>query len=74
MMPGMMMGGGDAILSGREGLSGPEWFKRMDRNQDGDVSRREFLGSAEQFTRLDADADGLLNASEAEAPVTSESN
>jgi hypothetical protein len=74
MMPGMMMGGGDAILSGRDALSGPEWFKRMDRNQDGDVSRREFLGSAEQFTRLDADADGLLNASEAEGPVTSEPN
>ena len=25
---------------------GPEWFRRMDRNFDGDVSWREFLGSA----------------------------
>ena len=39
------MGTGDAILPGTAGLSGPEWFRRMDRNQDGDVSPREFLGS-----------------------------
>jgi Ca2+-binding EF-hand superfamily protein len=57
----------DAILPGTSALSGPEWFKRMDRNQDGDVSRREFPGSAEDFRQLDTDADQLITAAEAEA-------
>lgn len=56
----------DAILPGLEGLDGPEWFRRMDRNQDGDVSRREFLGTPAMFERVDADADGLLSVDEAE--------
>lgn len=56
----------DAILPGVSGLSGPEWFRRMDRNQDHDVSYREFLGPRAIFTQLDKDADGLLNAEEAE--------
>jgi Ca2+-binding EF-hand superfamily protein len=46
---------------------GPLWFRKMDRNGDGDVSRKEFLGSAEQFRRLDHDGDGLISAEEAEA-------
>jgi Ca2+-binding EF-hand superfamily protein len=45
---------------------GPAWFKRMDRNRDGDLSRREFLGTRTQFEQLDADGDGLINADEAE--------
>lgn len=56
----------DAILPGVAGLSGPEWFRRMDRNQDRDVSYREFLGPKEIFTELDRDSDGLLSATEAE--------
>ena len=56
----------DAILPGVSGLSGPEWFRRMDRNQDRDVSYREFLGPKDVFTQLDKDADGLLSATEAE--------
>lgn len=55
----------DAVLPGREGLSGPEWFRRMDRNQDGDVGPREFLGTREHFQRIDADADGLISPTEA---------
>jgi len=47
--------------------AGPAWFRRMDRNRDGDVSRREFLGTLNQFDRLDGDHDGLLSPSEAEA-------
>ncbi|MDR3621737.1 MAG: EF-hand domain-containing protein [Paludisphaera borealis] len=47
--------------------SGPEWFRRMDRNHDGDVSRREFLGPRADFDRLDVDRDGLLNPDEAAA-------
>jgi len=47
--------------------AGPAWFRKMDRNRDGDVSRREFLGTREQFDRLDLDHDGLLSPKEAQA-------
>lgn len=66
-MQAMTMNSGDAILPGLAGLDGPEWFRRMDRNQDGDVSAREFLGTSTQFAELDTDKDGLMSASEAEA-------
>jgi Ca2+-binding EF-hand superfamily protein len=49
-----------------QGTSGPLWFRKMDRNHDGDVSRREFLGTDEEFRRIDADGDGLISAAEAE--------
>ena len=45
--------------------AGPSWFRKMDRNRDGDVSPREFLGTREQFDRLDRDHDGLLSPDEA---------
>jgi hypothetical protein len=45
---------------------GPMWFRKMDRNRDGDVSRREFLGTDEEFRRIDTDGDGLISAPEAE--------
>ena len=44
---------------------GPNWFKQMDRNSDGDISRREFLGTAAQFRQLDADGDQLIDPEEA---------
>lgn len=44
---------------------GPVWFRKMDRNADGDVSRREFLGTRKQFDELDADKNDLLDAGEA---------
>jgi Ca2+-binding EF-hand superfamily protein len=43
----------------------PDWFTRMDRNQDGDLSPREFLGGREQFTKLDENNDGLISIAEA---------
>jgi hypothetical protein len=58
---GTMMNNGAAPAP----TAGPVWFRKMDRNHDGDVSRREFLGTDEEFRRLDADGDGLISAAEA---------
>jgi Ca2+-binding EF-hand superfamily protein len=54
-------------LGGFQGQSrrGPLWFRKMDRNGDGDVSPREFLGSRADFRRLDTDGDGLISLDEA---------
>lgn len=49
-----------------DGRRGPDWFRAMDRNGDGDVSRREFTGPADVFDKLDENKDGLLSAKEAE--------
>ena len=49
----------------RERLEGPGWFRRMDRNRDGDLQWREFHGPREAFDRLDTDGDGMVDADEA---------
>ena len=49
-------------------LRGPNWFQKMDRNQDGDVSRSEFIGELAKFKKLDKNDDGLIDADEAVAP------
>jgi hypothetical protein len=46
-------------------VAGPEWFVRMDRNQDKDLTRGEFPGTDEQFRALDFDRDELISAEEA---------
>jgi Ca2+-binding EF-hand superfamily protein len=46
---------------------GPLWFRKMDRNGDGDVSRTEWLGTQQQFDEIDTDRDGLISLEEAEA-------
>ena len=43
---------------------GPLWFRKMDRNGDGDISRQEFSGSSSQFAALDRDGDGLISLAE----------
>jgi Ca2+-binding EF-hand superfamily protein len=48
-------------------VNGPLWFRKMDKNGDGDVSPREFLGTPEDFRRIDTNGDGLIDAQEAEA-------
>ena len=68
--------GGRVVFAGAAGMraqppraatpAGPLWFRKMDRNHDGDLSPREFLGSREDFDRLDANHDGLIDAKEAE--------
>lgn len=50
----------------RERSRGPQWFRRMDRNRDGDVSRNEFVGPLELFDAWDGDGDGILTVTEAE--------
>lgn len=45
--------------------SGPAWFRRMDRNQDGDLSWREFLGDLQTFKEIDTDGNGLVDLDEA---------
>lgn len=57
----------DAYVPDTSSLSGPEWFRRMDRNRDGDVSTREFVGTNEAFRKVDTNADGLIDPSEADA-------
>ena len=45
--------------------TGPIWFQRMDRNNDGDLTWNEFLGPRPIYHQLDADHDDLLDPQEA---------
>src|SRR5262249_15224917 len=46
---------------------GPLWFRKMDRNNDGDLSPHEFVGPLAAFQKLDTNHDGLVDRDEAEA-------
>lgn len=54
-----------AISTSEVPSSAPDWFRKMDANQDGDISRREFLGPRDAFEHLDRDKDGLIDTDEA---------
>jgi Ca2+-binding EF-hand superfamily protein len=45
--------------------TGPIWFQRMDRNNDGDLTWNEFLGPRYVYHQLDGDHDDLLDPNEA---------
>jgi hypothetical protein len=51
----------------RQTNRGPNWFRKFDRNGDGELSRNEFPGSAADFERIDANRDGYITFEEAEA-------
>lgn len=47
--------------------SGPLWYRKMDRNNDGDLSPQEFIGPLSAFQKLDTNGDSLVDRDEAEA-------
>jgi hypothetical protein len=53
--------------------SGPIWFQRMDKNNDGDLVWNEFFGHIELFHELDTDHDELLDPQEAAKAQPAES-
>ncbi len=55
----------NATGNARNSRCGPQWFRNMDRNGDGDVTMREFLGAPAQFKRLDRNGDGFIDSAEA---------
>ncbi len=62
----VLLRGLNAVPAPPPSTRGPLWFRKMDRNGDGDVSLREWLGSLEDFERIDTDGDGLISLEEAE--------
>ena len=57
--------GGPSVPRSTRRDNAPVWFRKMDRNNDGDISPREWLGTDEDFAAIDADGDGLISADEA---------
>lgn len=47
-----------------ERTAGPLWFRKMDKNRDGEISQREFLGEVETFEKLDRNHDGFIDLAE----------
>ena len=54
-----------AATGAKSAAAGPDWFRKMDRNSDGDLSQGEFLGPLDKFRQLDANHDDLVDLQEA---------
>ena len=61
---------GQSELSSGDGMStksiAPVWFRKLDRNNDGELARREFPGTLAEFQKLDQNSDGAVDTAEAE--------
>ncbi|MGZ0169353.1 MAG: hypothetical protein ACKVHE_07350 [Planctomycetales bacterium] len=44
----------------------PLWFRKLDRNDDGELARREFPGTLVEFQKLDQNSDRVIDTAEAE--------
>jgi Ca2+-binding EF-hand superfamily protein len=64
-VPVAVFGGGMAPRARAAVGNVPVWFRKMDRNGDGDISPKEWLGTEEDFRQIDTDGDGLISAEEA---------
>lgn len=51
----------------RQSNRGPTWFRKFDRNGDGELSPKEFPGTKEEFDQIDTNHDGYISVEEAEA-------
>lgn len=61
---------GQAMQNANDGAStnsvAPLWFRKLDRNEDGELARREFPGSLTEFQTLDQNSDRVIDTAEAE--------
>ena len=57
---------GPAIEGGATTSAAPTWFRKLDRNNDGELTRREFPGTLGEFQKSDRNSDGVVDAAEAE--------
>ncbi|NQV25784.1 MAG: EF-hand domain-containing protein, partial [Rhodopirellula sp.] len=61
---------GQAMPTGDDGAAvhslAPLWFRKLDRNDDGELTRREFPGTRLEFQKLDQNSDRVIDTAEAE--------